>query len=379
MMGTTTPAGTEPTLTASVRKFDYVDALRGIAVLLVVLAHTPVPSRLIILNIAGAYGVQLFFVVSAFTLFLSMASRVTRDSQPVLFFFIRRIFRIVPAFYVAGIFYLIVNSTGLNPWAPDGMHAWQIIATALFVHGWFPLAMNAVVPGGWSIAVEMNFYLFVPLCFALATNIYRAFFLAVGLAILAVGLNRLFLPEILADYAHNPTILYWFPRLWFPTEACVFPIGFALFFLCDRTTGHMRSDRKSWMLIGIGAVIAIVLWRLRIAESMLVAAYGIGMFVYFIAVFSPRIFVNPIVQYIGKISFSVYLFQFWIIDLVREYLMPYWQNTNPYIMTVYFLICVVPPTCAVAALTHSFIEEPGQTLGKAVIKRIELMRAQQAA
>ncbi|MCX7309105.1 MAG: acyltransferase family protein, partial [Afipia sp.] len=182
------------------KKYDFVDALRGIAVLLVVLAHTPVPNSLLALNIAGAYGVQLFFVVSAFTLFLSLSARRNTESNPVLFFFLRRFFRIAPAFYFAMLFYLMKDGTGATPWAPQGIQSWQIISTLLFINGWLPDSINAVVPGGWSIAVEMTFYLFVPLCFAVITNVTRASILFVVLVVAGIVANKYLLPSILSPY-----------------------------------------------------------------------------------------------------------------------------------------------------------------------------------
>ena len=62
---------------ASITKYDFVDTLRGLAVLGVVAIHTSElapPSSLILQTIAhaGSFGVQLFYVASALTLFLSM-------------------------------------------------------------------------------------------------------------------------------------------------------------------------------------------------------------------------------------------------------------------------------------------------------------------
>jgi peptidoglycan/LPS O-acetylase OafA/YrhL len=361
----------ESALRSPVSKFDYIDALRGVAVLLVVLAHTPVPDQASALNQIGSYGVQLFFIVSAFTLFLSMASRASRDARPVLFFFIRRVFRIAPAFYLAAAFYLIKDGLGASPWAPDGIHGWQIVSTLLFLHGWHPLSMNAVVPGGWSIAVEMNFYLFVPLCFLFITNVYRAFGLAVGLGGLAVVLNHLALPAILSDYTQDPTLLAWFPKLWFPAQACVFPIGFALYFLFDRRSGKMSAERRTVALVCCGAVASIILWKVHLAEALFPIAVGIGIFAYFVAVCKPRLIVNPMTRYVGKISFSVYLFHFWMIAVVREYLVPLWQGANPYFAAACFYVFALALTCVVASLTYRFFEVPCQVFGAALINYIK--------
>lgn len=56
-------------------------------------------------------------------------------------------------FWLAIPFFLLLNGK-----AP----AWEVATIALFVHGFHPQSINSVVPGGWSIAVEMTFYAVFP-------------------------------------------------------------------------------------------------------------------------------------------------------------------------------------------------------------------------
>ena len=373
-----TPQAAAATAPPSVPHFDHVDALRGIAVLLVVMAHVSVPRDVLVLNEIGAYGVQLFFIISAFTLFLSMASRSARDTYPPLFFAIRRFFRIAPAFYLAAAFYLLKDGLGPGPWAPDGIHAWQIVATLLFLHGWHPFSFNAIVPGGWSIAAEMTFYLFVPLCFALITNMYRAFAMAIILGFLAVVVNHFAMKVLVANFAQYSTPLYWFSRLWFPAQACVFPVGFALYFLCDRKTGRMRDGPRILASIIAGVAVSLVLWKLRLAQIFLPVAFVLAAFVYIVMRYRPWPIVNPVLCYIGKISFSVYLFHFWGLDLIEKYLAPVWKNAEPHLASSCFYACAVAFSCIIATVTHKLVEEPGQSLGRAIINRLRARRLRES-
>ena len=45
---------------------------------------------------------------------------------------------------------------------PTGIGAHTVIMTATFTHGFWPDTISSLVHGGWSIAVEMTFYLFFP-------------------------------------------------------------------------------------------------------------------------------------------------------------------------------------------------------------------------
>ncbi len=172
----------------STTKYEYINAIRGFAILGVVLVHSSQwvrPASDILSKIAseGARGVQLFYVASALTLFLSMASRKQQEERRgLLSYFIRRFFRIAPAFYCAIIIYTAYNAMSAHYWAPNGLEWWSILLTAFFMHGWHPETITSVVPGGWSIAVEMTFYLFTPYLF-LKLNDIKSTLIALFLSI----------------------------------------------------------------------------------------------------------------------------------------------------------------------------------------------------
>ena len=83
--------------------FAFVDALRGYAILLVILVHTSLlvkglPGWLYSIAANGARGVQLFYIVSAFTLFYSLKYNHKSETNKVLNFYLRRFFRVLPGF-----------------------------------------------------------------------------------------------------------------------------------------------------------------------------------------------------------------------------------------------------------------------------------------
>jgi peptidoglycan/LPS O-acetylase OafA/YrhL len=78
-----------------------LDALRGWAIVGVIFVHNsifwrPDSHALLSLIEQGQRGVQLFYIISAFTLYLSYFRRSQDEISPVANFYIRRIFRIAP-------------------------------------------------------------------------------------------------------------------------------------------------------------------------------------------------------------------------------------------------------------------------------------------
>lgn len=160
------------------QKLDYVDALRGIAILLVIFVHTggrtPIGSLFEICSRYGQYGVQLFFVMSAFTLALSLDRLPSLGRREYGDFMMRRFFRIAPLYYLGILFYATFTFLSFRlfhytPFTqPSDYSAVKVFANFLFLHGLMPEGNSDVVPGGWSIGCEMLFYTVVPFLFLAA-------------------------------------------------------------------------------------------------------------------------------------------------------------------------------------------------------------------
>src|SRR5690242_17519709 len=95
---------------SAIKRMDYIDALRGIAAAGVVAAHAwwifpNAPWRLNYVAGLGAHGVQLFFMLSAVTLATSWHTRTGVETNPIAAFYVRRLFRIAPMFWIAVLFY----------------------------------------------------------------------------------------------------------------------------------------------------------------------------------------------------------------------------------------------------------------------------------
>jgi len=136
-----------------------LDMLRGIAILLVLGAHSFWPYvgwwRMV-----GGSGVPLFFVLSGFLISGLLFSEYQKNGRiDVLRFWIRRGFKIYPGFYVL-LACTVAIRTILRPGAVFPMKS--ALLTAAFLQNYFQSAL-LFIPQSWSLAVEEHFYLALPL------------------------------------------------------------------------------------------------------------------------------------------------------------------------------------------------------------------------
>jgi peptidoglycan/LPS O-acetylase OafA/YrhL len=352
-------------------KFKWVDALRGYAVLAVLFVHcreatvSSFPGPAILSNIffQGSRGVQLFYVASAFTLFLSMGFRAKDEINPNKNFFIRRFFRIAPMFYLALVYYLWQNGLSQTS-ATNGEEITinNILSHFLFLNGFHPNWINSIVPGCWSIAVEMMFYCFVPFLFAKIKSINQALlFVFFALVIRDSSLlvfKLLHLDETLGGYLHY----------YLPNQLPVFGLGIVLYFLI-KDNGKFDIN-SSWYLIAFGLIIFQLLGFNILPEYFL---YSVSFVFLAIGLSkSPNIvIVNRPIIYVGKISYSMYLVHSAVIFWLAKFnMLNFFVATNmPYELLNFLIrfLLIILVTSIISSLSYRYIELPMQKIGKQII------------
>lgn len=309
----------------SLKKFDFIDALRGWAILGVISVHSSmvgaVPDFIQPFIFGGSRGVQLFFIVSAFTLFYSLYSR--KDTCKFRSFFIRRFFRIAPLFYIVACISILCGSADPGSyWAPEGVSLLGILSVFLFLNGWKPDILNAVVAGGWTIAVEMNFYLFIPILFLYINSFKRAFVLLIGGFCLGKIISNIFIFFYNDSYGGDLRYLLdnWESMNLF-AQFYIFCFGILAFLLWYTYKEKLYSISYKYFNYGIYILILMLLIALYTSLRTGILAMILFMIVILAPFSNVWLFKNRLIILWGKISYSAYLLHFFIIDIIKKSLM----------------------------------------------------------
>jgi peptidoglycan/LPS O-acetylase OafA/YrhL len=284
-------------------------------------------------------------------------------------------------YWIALVFYLLFFGTNATSFAPNGIGLAQILTNLFFIHGWYPTTINSVVPGGWSIAVEMNFYLLFPMLFLLLRNTKRAVIaMAIGVPssiLISVAVYHWMgtgMSDISSDLAHSFTY-YWLPR-----QFVVFLFGFALFHLLNEDGNKMMQRFRQpgdirILLLGLALLVLAVILSPWLPVAYLIFSMVFVVLILGLSIYPTKLIVNPLIRYTGTVSYSAYLVHFAVIQIVasmsNEFLQSATSSEGAVLrLALYYVVCW-GLTLVVATATYKLIELPFQRLGKRLISRLQ--------
>jgi peptidoglycan/LPS O-acetylase OafA/YrhL len=313
------------------RRLAVLDAGRTLAILGVIAVHLSpwfgnLPGWISVISGFGQYGVQGFFVISAVTICTTLDEDARRYSSRDTYtrFYVKRYFRIAPLYFVALTVYALIDDGARMMHAhmlqPHGVI--DVIANLLFVHEWVPGAINSVVPGGWSIGVEMFFYLLAPLLFA-ASRTIRSLLAASVLVLFVCGCFWFAGPCMHASacLVENNAFYYFWPPVQFPC----FIVGLWLWRLARRVIAGEQTVAPLAMLAiaGFGVVCGALLYVCGVGDGLnhglapLFAAGVAAAALLLMAGLPQRLLGSPVLIALGQNSYGVYIWSFVGIILVR--------------------------------------------------------------
>jgi peptidoglycan/LPS O-acetylase OafA/YrhL len=292
-------------------------------------------------------GVTLFFFISGYLITgLLIDEYEARGAIDIKYFYVRRFMRLAPALLtmvlvISLTYFLVFGVTSIK----------EIFAAGFYFMNYYQIMQGDMpIPLGplWSLAIEEHFYLVFPLVIAITWRFRDKLFVALVIVCVLVLVWRTILvaggaPDFrtyIGTDARIDSIVY----------GALLAIGIRLKLELDWLTSRPA------LIAGIALLLASVVIRNPVfRETVRYSLQGIAfipLFYYAVSVDSPvkSALENPIAVWIGKLSYSLYLWHFPVLVFIKT------ESTagNPIILGL--LVAVLSLLCA--AISYYFVETP---------------------
>ncbi|WP_083384879.1 acyltransferase family protein [Cupriavidus sp. USMAHM13] len=313
-----------------------LDGLRAICIIFTIFNHIKGSPSFI----NGTAGVDVFFALSGF---LITGILLRSDWTDLKGYYIRRFHRILPVYYLSLIITvaLAIVLFKLNIGDPKIDQLSSILLPSMFVSR--ELAHNAPTLFGqaWTVGIEEKFYLAWPVLFLLlGSNKARLFFLMAIIVLLFEIGNEFFLRGYAGIALGTIAAIFYFRWGFFANEHYGFSLMLAAYLVCILSDLWCRN-----LLISISA--AIFIPALYARES-----------------FYSRALSNKYISFIGRLTFSIYMFHVLIINAVE-------LSLRHFRLDAWYIIFFIayPTTVLTAWLIYKYYENPLIARGKKLAAR----------
>jgi peptidoglycan/LPS O-acetylase OafA/YrhL len=256
------------------RDYDLIDGIRGIAILLVLMCHFlsinplhhgPFLLWLACLTTTGAHGVTIFFTLSGFLISWPFWKNKVKGTQKIIprGYGWRRFYKIYPP--------LALSVLILTPIYVTLSHSWSYWIPAVQWLCGLPLIIapnGQLNPVMWSLIVEVQFYIFLPVLFICLKRVPTQNSLVVAFVclLLAGTVSRLFYDRYDLNNEINPLI-----KCYFPSHLDSFAFGVLLAGL----ESYWRGLPKYWGHFGdVGLGLLVIVFMVEASLKFLDIQYG---------------------------------------------------------------------------------------------------------
>ncbi len=354
------------------KRLGYLDAMRGIAALAVIFAHTtaqlmsngglhhPIENEIAKFTLvyfdAGKVAVILFFAISGFVIPFSLFKET---KAPLQSFAVTRFFRLYPVYWLSIFVWVAFSYFSLGAGTPTREILVNLTMLQQFV------GVKNVIELFWTLQIELVFYFVCAALFAAgllttARQIAWASILSLACAFVLAAARGFLDTKLPVALPLALAIMFW---------------GF----LWRRATVDCAPDARAWVarltpLIFLAITpIAVMAYSAdhgfhetwwRYANSYLLALTLFILFTTRIKIYAPS------ALFLGRISYSVYLFG----PLGQELAMKahvFLPQGAPALLTVALAMVF---TLAIAATTYRLVEKPAIAMGKSLRRRLQQRR-----
>ena len=326
------------------KRLNELDALRGIAALLVVFFHfTMKKNNFDHFFKLGTTGVDLFFMISGFVIFMSL-ERISKGID----FAINRLSRLYPTYWFSVTFtFTVFSLVTICKEESSAIYILKYLGNMTMFQ--FYLMIPNLDGPYWTLIIEMNFYIILLILFQLklikSINIISV--ITCSITIVAT--------IFFGDFNFVKQIIFWAPILQF------FPLFFAgmVFYKIYNREGKLLQN---YLLIVFCLFCQMLLFQYAGSSNKYInqSQYNLMLTIYFL-IFTffvnnkLGVIVNKITLFLGKISYALYLVHQYI---SIEIIIPFFYNKIGLNFWVTSLFIALPIIILIATFITFKIEVP---------------------
>lgn len=330
------------------QRLDYIDGLRGLAALMVICVHSAnfvdsllLPGTILSWLKLGRFGVQIFYIISAFTIMMSIDRLKNRGGYGA--FYLRRAFRILPVWYIALILMYFYNLFVREITGSLG----SVVIHVFLLHGIFPQYISDIIGHGWSVGVEILFYILIPSIIRRFGYRLENYLRLIFWNVLSVWCLNLVGSKVCITFFPDMDNTFWY--LWLPNQLPAFLIGICLYLIVIRKQKIEDWKNVSKYLIGI-----LILVFLSVSEVLTRSMIEAGL-ILILSMFSSKIISNSFFRYIGKVSYGIYLFHMLVIFFLQD---SGFMEYSEFVSLIMYFIVVPIVSIGFGMIAYYFVERP---------------------
>ncbi len=354
-----------------------LDFLRSVAIFAVLLYHLPKESHQLIfraLSHFGYWGVDLFFVLSGFLIGSQLFRQISNDSFQFKSFYLRRFFRILPAYYGLLIFAYIYDGPSVFIDKID----WRYL---LFLQN---IGELNYLSHTWSLCVEEHFYILFPLFIFTFKN--KINFRSIVIATIVIFTFKILLrgilwgyfrPEQLKELDIHKAYESYFTHFFYPSFTRLEGIASGLFLAYLKVHQSqiwnqlVKKNKKNLSLSLIFLALSAFIGFNKLTPIAIIFSFSlipIGFSFLLLYSVNPKSFINrfklPLLSKIATISYSLYLIHPYSYD-IGERIFKHFNASyfNGFAYLVFFLISIF-----MATILYFLIERPFLLARKRILK-----------
>lgn len=322
-----------------------IDAARGLLAIAVMTYHVLSGESIVAVEKVAYYAVYAFFVISGFALYTAYRDRM-ETAADVRSYLIRRFFRIAPLYYLVLVARLLLYPVP-RTWLLD------IPANFTLLFGFANPGATSLVTGGWSLGIEIVFYILLPPILAFCGGKLGRL---IGFCLALLLLQFLFINFALVG-ATEMTADVW--------SRYIQPVSFAGYFVagCIMAEVYSRSGGTplAWLLITATVIVFAAINTINPVDlltgltglALCLATLGFVAGAAFLP--QPRGAGLKIGQWLGAMSYPVYL-----LHPLVHYVLRHTGITS----TILRVLLVYLLTFALAYVVSRFVEAPARAWGR---------------